>query len=91
MHPEKKIILFNLWYKNELYPIQVSRSEFRTLMNLISCHLAILSFGICTGVGRCGTCMVTICAQNERRSTLSCDVSINDELANANIIVSEGH
>ena len=91
--PEKKTILFTLVYKKEHYPVQASKNEYHSLMTLISDHLDILGFGLCSGMGSCGTCMVTICSNNSvsGRGTLSCDIAINDELANTEVIVPEGY
>lgn len=89
--PEKKTILFTLIYKDGQYPIQVARNEYHSLMSLISDHLGILGFGLCSGMGSCGMCMVMICrdSQAEGCSALSCDIPINDELANTNIVINE--
>ena len=89
--PEKRNILFRLTYKDEEYPVQTARNEYHSLMSLVSDHLGILGFGLCSGMGSCGTCMVMICSnkQPEGISTLSCAISINDELANTNIIINE--
>jgi hypothetical protein len=58
-------------------------------MTLISDYLAIPGFGLCCGMGSCGTCMVEISEINTviKRSTLSCDVQVNDELANTKIFI----
>ena len=87
---EKNTIIFTLVYKGEEYQVQTSRNQYRTLMTLISDYLAITGFGLCCGMGSCGTCMVEICEKNTviKRSTLSCDVQINDELANTTIFIS---
>lgn len=91
MFPERRTILFTLIYKGAQYPVQVARDEYHSLMRLISDHLSILGFGLCSGMGSCGTCMVTIRRnfQNKGNSTLSCDVAVNDELANTTIEIQE--
>jgi len=88
---DEKNIFFTLEYKQNRFPVRVARNEYHSLMCLISDHLAPDGFGLCSGMGSCGTCMVTIC-DNEyggRETTLSCDIAVNDELANTIIIVSE--
>lgn len=91
MFPKKRTILFTLIYKGAQYPVQVARDEYHSLMGLISDHLNILGFGLCSGMGSCGTCMVTIRRnfQNKANTTLSCDVAVNDELANTTIEIQE--
>lgn len=94
MNPlEKKTILFALIYKGEQYPVQAARNEYHSLMSLIADHLGVLGFGLCSGMGSCGTCMVTICNNNGAGSnrTLSCGVAVNDELAHTKIIIPEGY
>lgn len=87
---EKNTIIFTLVYKGEEYLVQTSRNQYHTLMTLISYYLAMPGFGLCCGMGSCGTCMVEISEKNTaiKRSTLSCDVQINDELANTTIFIS---
>lgn len=88
MHTENTI-LFTLVYRNEEYRVQTNRHQYHTLMTLISDWLAIPGFGLCCGMGSCGTCMVGICTKHAavQRHTLSCDVQISDELANTIVIV----
>ena len=88
---EKKTIMFTLVYKKDHYPVQVSGNEYHSLMSLISDYLGILGFGLCSGMGSCGTCMITICCGRgaEGNNTLSCDIAVNDALASTEIIVPE--
>ena len=83
-------IFFTLVYNGEDTRVETTRDQYHTLMSLISDRLAIEGFGICCGMGSCGTCMVTI--QEKKNifiaNTLSCDVQITDDLANTTIIVS---
>lgn len=83
------IILFTLLHKGQEYPVQVSRGQYYSLMTLISDYLALPGFGLCSGMGSCGTCMVDIKEKNSRviRSGLSCDIQVNDELANVFVVV----
>ena len=91
MDSEKNNILFTLVYQEEEYPVQTSRNQYHSLMTLISDRLAIPGFGLCSGMGGCGTCMVTISEKYSqiKRTTLSCDVQVNDELANTIITIPE--
>ncbi len=89
MNTEEDIIIFTLVYKNEAYQVQTSRNQYHTLMTLISDYLALPGFGLCCGMRSCGTCIVEICKKRTaiKKSTLSCDVQVNDELANTIIFI----
>ena len=93
MIPEKNTILFTLIYRGKHYPAKTNRFQYNTLMTLISDHLAIPGFGLCCGMGSCGTCIVDVCDKDSRviRSSLSCDIQVNDYLANTQIIVPESN
>jgi succinate dehydrogenase/fumarate reductase-like Fe-S protein len=58
-------------------------------MTLISDHLSLLDFGLCCGMGSCGTCMVRIKEKHSpiERSALACEVQINDDLVNTQITI----
>jgi len=58
-------------------------------MSLIVDKLQIQGFGICSGMGSCGTCLLSIYHNQStfERAALSCQVAINDELANVKIIL----
>ena len=88
----KKNIVFTLMHKGEAYKVYTHPNQYYSLMTLISDYLGVPGFGICSGMGSCGTCMVEICEQGARkgRSTLACDVRINDDLANTLVIIPEG-
>jgi uncharacterized 2Fe-2S/4Fe-4S cluster protein (DUF4445 family) len=89
MNDEKNTIVFTIIYKDIEYPVQTRRNEYYSLMTLIADHFAVPGFGLCSGMGGCGTCMVEIQQKYaaNKRFTLSCDIQINDDLANAVIIV----
>lgn len=89
MNTEKNTILFTLVYMNQTFPVQTNRNQYHSLMTLISDHLALAGFGLCCGMGSCGTCLVDISEINSamKRTTLSCSVQINDELANTIITI----
>lgn len=80
---EKNTILFTLVYESESFPVQTRPGRYHSLMSLISDYLTVPGFGLCSGMGSCGTCMVNI----DGESTLSCAVDVNDALANTTIAV----
>jgi aerobic-type carbon monoxide dehydrogenase small subunit (CoxS/CutS family) len=81
----KNTILFVLVHKGTEYRVQTHQSQYPSLMSLIADHLSIPGFGLCSGMGSCGTCLVTI----DGMSTLACSVGVNDELANTTVEVRE--
>ena len=89
MGTEKNTIIFKLVYQDKEYQVQTRRDQYHTLMTLIADHLSILDFGLCCGMGSCGTCMVEIIEKYSpiKQCALSCDVQINDALANTTIII----
>ena len=56
-------------------------------MSFLSDRFANPGFGLCCGMGGCGTCIVEI----DGLKTLSCEIAINDELANTRIVIGEGY
>lgn len=91
MSVDKRNISLTIIYKDESYPIQTYLNEYGSLMTLISDHLAITGFGLCCGMGSCGTCLVTIKSKysSVSRSVMACDMQINDELSNTQITISD--
>lgn len=63
-------------------------NEYRDLRELIVDQFNLETFGQCGGNGRCATCMVQISGAAQQ---LSCQVSVDDELANAMVRVSENY
>jgi ferredoxin, 2Fe-2S len=53
-------IVFTVLFGNKKYKIQTYQGAYRNLMQLITDKIFIEDFGDCKGMGRCGTCMVTI-------------------------------
>lgn len=80
---ERHTILFTLVYQQEDVQVQTKPQQYYSLMSLISDYLAPAGFGLCSGMGGCGTCAVDI----DGIRSLSCAVSINDELANTRIVI----
>ena len=93
MNQEENILQFTLLYSESEYAVRTYRQRYYSLMSLISEHLAISGFGLCSGMGSCETCLVDISEKSSRirLSVLSCEVQLNDDLENAVIgIVSQG-
>jgi succinate dehydrogenase/fumarate reductase-like Fe-S protein len=78
---QKSTILFTLIYGNEEYHVQTRERKYLTLMTLISDYVNISGFGLCCGMGSCGTCLVKI----DGCYTLACQVPVDDWLANSKI------
>lgn len=85
MNQEKNTLLFTLVYRGEEWPVQTGRNKYHSLMSLISAYLPVVGFGLCIGMGSCGTCVVEI----DGIRSLSCSVPVGDELANTRIVVQE--
>jgi aerobic-type carbon monoxide dehydrogenase small subunit (CoxS/CutS family) len=85
MFTEKTPIQLTLVYKGDTIRMQTYLNEYYSLMTLISDNLAIPGFGLCCGMGSCGTCLVQITDSfgSVNRNVLACGISINDSLANA--------
>ena len=86
-----RTILFTLHYAGATYPIKAMPNEYYSLMTLISDKLAIPGFGLCCGMGSCGTCLVQIANPYSKLKTnvLACDIRVNDDLANVEVIISD--
>lgn len=93
MNLEKNTIIFTLVYLGDEYPVQTYKNEYHSLMVLIADYLSLTGFGLCSSMGSCGTCMVEIKEKDASlvTHTLSCDVQVNDELANTIITVAKAN
>jgi len=89
MKPEENTIIFTLMYLGKEYIVYTHRNKYHSLMVLIADHLSLPGFGLCSGMGSCGTCMVDIREKHSSfvRYGLSCEVQVNDELANTTIFI----
>ena len=78
-----------LLYLGETYPVCTFDNEYYSLMALISAHLGIVGFGLCSGMGSCGTCLVEMGTKYSAatRLVLACDILVNDELSNTQITI----
>jgi aerobic-type carbon monoxide dehydrogenase small subunit (CoxS/CutS family) len=88
--PESNIPL-TLIYEGEHHQITTYVNEYSSLMALISNRLPVLGFGLCCGMGSCGTCMVIIGSKYTTitRPVLACDIRDDDGLANTQITIPE--
>ena len=86
---EKPVILFTLIHKEEEHRVLTHANEFHSRMSLISDHLAIPGFGLCSGMGSCGTCTIDIYRKevSAKISRFSCEIPVNDNLTNTTIII----
>lgn len=91
MSTEKPTIIFTLIYSGIETSVYAYRNQYYSLMTLISDYMSPNGFGRCSGMGSCGTCMIDIYTKsgNLMKSTLSCNMQIDDHLANSKIIVPE--
>ena len=82
-------IQLTLHHLDETYRVQTSRGRYHSLMSLIADHLAIPGFGLCCGMGSCGTCLVKITSKHSFISSnvLACSILVNDDLSNTAIFI----
>ena len=87
--PDSNPICFSILYRGQEVPVRTYQNQYFSLMSLIADKLDIQGFGLCSGMGSCGTCLLSIYSEKNtlQRTTLSCQVRVNDELANLKIIV----
>ncbi|WP_448700081.1 2Fe-2S iron-sulfur cluster-binding protein [Mucilaginibacter sp. AW1-3] len=89
MNPEANNISLTLHHLGESHRIQTCHGQYHSLLALISENLAIPGFGICGGMGSCGTCLVKIGDQHSaiKRNVLACCIQVNDDLSNKDVII----
>lgn len=83
-------IQLTLIYLGDDYRLQTYPGQFHSLMTLISDHLAIPGFGLCCGMGSCGTCLVELAESSHaslKRPVLACGIQVNDELSNTCVFI----
>ncbi len=82
-------IIFTLEHRGVTQRVYTHKNQYYSLMTLISDQLGIAGFGICCGMGSCGTCMVAIreAGRNNWMYTLACDVCVDVNLSNAAVRV----
>jgi ferredoxin len=81
--------MLDVYHGGRQYRLQTYRNEHPSLMALISHCLDIPGFGLCSGMGSCGTCRVTIEGPGylPEGAFLACDIQVNDYLANTGITI----
>jgi ferredoxin, 2Fe-2S len=60
MHLQTHTIEFIAFYEGDEYCVITYEREYRSLMTLLKDKICIEDFGQCGGMGRCGTCSVTL-------------------------------
>ncbi len=82
---------FTLVFNDEQYAVHTSVHASVSLMGLIAGRLGLPGFGLCSGMGSCGTCRVSICDKRDRvqGEALSCMLTINQSLNGCFIILPE--
>jgi 2Fe-2S ferredoxin len=60
MHTREKSIVITILREGCEYVLNTYPNEYRNLMELLNDKLYIEDFGDCRGMGRCGTCTVTL-------------------------------
>jgi 2Fe-2S ferredoxin len=53
-------IVFTVFFEEEEYKIHTYEGEYRSLMHLIYDKMYTEDFGVCKGMGKCGTCLVEV-------------------------------
>jgi aerobic-type carbon monoxide dehydrogenase small subunit (CoxS/CutS family) len=90
MVSQDRNISLTLLYQGQAYSVRTFHNEYYSLMTLISAHLGIVGFGLCSGMGSCGTCLVEVGTKYSAATqlVLACDIRVNDELSNTQITIS---
>jgi aerobic-type carbon monoxide dehydrogenase small subunit (CoxS/CutS family) len=88
---QDKTIQLTLVYLGESHRIQTDTTTYYSLITLISDHLSIPGFGLCCGMGSCGTCRIQLddSYYSVKRQVLACGVPVNDALSNTCIFIPE--
>lgn len=86
---QEKTLQLTLIYLGEKHQLVVNTCAYYSLMTLISHHLAIPGFGLCSGMGSCGTCLVELedplsCV---KKQVLACGTKVDHGLSNSNIFI----
>lgn len=82
-------IQLTLHHLGTSHRIQIGSGQYYSLMTLISDELAIPGFGLCCGMGSCGTCLIQLSEQADakKRPVLACGIPVNDALANVHVFI----
>ena len=89
MHRKENLIFFTVNFEGKAYQVQTSEGKYPSLMSLVSANFPVRSFGVCYGGGSCKTCGVVITEKHTGAKcfSLSCEIQIDDEIANKVIAV----
>jgi len=79
---------FTIFCEGEQHRVRANRNEYRDLRELIVDQFNLDTFGQCGGNGRCATCMVQI---DGAAGQLSCQVSVDDDLANVTVQIPDNY
>lgn len=84
MEPGNHTIQLILICPGKKYVVATYKNQYHSLMSLISEYTELQGFGLCSGMGSCGTCLVEITdpAGNFKRTLLSCEIQVNEDLSN---------
>lgn len=82
-------IIFNIIYRGETYTVPTYPNQYHSLMILVSDQLAVPGFGLCYGMGSCGTCLVHLHHKHNsiKKPVLACAIQVDDQLANTIVTV----
>lgn len=78
-----EVIQFTVCIGLEEFAIETFPNEYYSLMALITSKFALSDFGICNGMGSCGTCEVMI----DGSPAFACEIRVNEELHLARIVL----
>ena len=86
---QENTLQLTLIYLGEKHQVMVNTSAYYSLMTLISHHLAIPGFGLCSGMGSCGTCLVQLVDPIScvKRQVLACGTKVDHQLSNTSIVI----
>jgi ferredoxin len=87
--PNDNPILFTILHNGHEVSVRAKEDQYSSLMSLIADKIPMQGFGLCSGMGSCGTCLVSIYDRNSRleKVALSCQVRVNDDLTSSKIIL----
>jgi hypothetical protein len=69
--------------------VTAREDQYFSLMSLIVDKIPVQNFGICSGMGSCGTCAVSVydCNGKFRKTTLSCQIRLDHDLDDSRIVL----
>ncbi len=76
---EPAIIRFTIIIESQQFVVEISWGQYQSLMTLIVDRFNLADFGLCCGMGSCGTCDVTI----NGIKVLACETAVDASLKNS--------